>query len=289
MELQYVPFGRRAPPGAVACDGLVPGARLDLSHWARNRTPAHLKADTSVEIALRFLEERSDHDVSIVTNNHFDTDGVLAVWTLLSPANARRHADTIVAAAVAGDFDEWPSSDRGLMLDFAIASLAAGLDDARAYRQVVPALDDLIDRIDAREDLFGPAYQSLLDRGLDIERGRIGIERAGRVAVIHHGGGVEELPGPWIARHVGPGVDRVLLAFETGGGFDYRYELPRWAWADTVVRPKLRAPRRGPIRRSLGAAWTIKGKRGLVGLAFTAHPICERPLDVAERLAALES
>ena len=39
---------------AISCDGLVPGASLDLTHWQGNHTPVQFKADTSTEIALNF-------------------------------------------------------------------------------------------------------------------------------------------------------------------------------------------------------------------------------------------
>jgi hypothetical protein len=43
---------------AISCDGLVPGASLDLTHWQGNRTPRQFKADTSTEIALNFAGAR---------------------------------------------------------------------------------------------------------------------------------------------------------------------------------------------------------------------------------------
>lgn len=32
-RFSFVPFGANAPDGAAACDDLVDGAGLDLSHW----------------------------------------------------------------------------------------------------------------------------------------------------------------------------------------------------------------------------------------------------------------
>src|SRR5215510_16596496 len=91
---------------AISCDGLVPGAALDLSHWEGNRTPRELAADTSTEIALRFVASAraADWRDAVVVNNHFDTDGVLSVWTLLAPAEAQARRALLVAAAAAGDF-----------------------------------------------------------------------------------------------------------------------------------------------------------------------------------------
>jgi uncharacterized protein DUF6687 len=289
MRFVYVPFGGTAPPAAVACDGLVAGAALDLSHWSHNRTPVHLKADTSVEIALAFARERGEHDVRNIANNHFDTDGVLAVWTLLSPEIALAHAPTIIAAAESGDFSEWPRDERGLWLDAAITKLAGVFADAQAYARLLPMLDDLVPAIDGREDLWGEAYRELLEVERSIDDGRISIAKEGRVAVCRHAPREREIPGEWISRRRPAGTDRVLLAFEQSGRFQYRYELPRYAWADTVVRRKLEMPRRGPIKRALGRAWVIKGRRGMTGISYTAEPVELDPATVARTLADLES
>lgn len=288
MRFVFAPWGREAPSGAVACDGLVPGAHLDLSHWAHNRTPAHLKRDTSVEIALAFAREREAHDVEVAANNHFDADGVLAVWTLLRPELAIENTGVIVAAAECGDFEEWPTEERGIWLEAAIAELSGDGGDAAAYDRVLPALDELVPAIDRREDLWGDAYRKLLSAGADVDRGAVRVEQIGQIAVISHDRGVRELPGPWIARLVPKETERVLLSFQRSEGFDYRYELRRWSWADTVVRPKLPTPKRGPIRRALGPAWIIKGRRGLSGLAYTSHPVRTAPRTVAERLLEVE-
>ena len=60
-----------------------------------------------------------------VLNNHFDTDGVLAVWACLEPTEALRHAALLCEGAEAGDFGEW-SSDRGVQLDAAIEAVGGG-------------------------------------------------------------------------------------------------------------------------------------------------------------------
>src|SRR5262249_48911170 len=133
---------------AISCDGLVPGALLDLTHWQNNRTPSVYKADTSTEIALNFVatpEAEAQWASAVVVNNHFDTDGVLFVWTLLHPAQAALDRGLLIAAAEAGDFDEWPSIEQGLWLDASIRALgsAAG-DDAAAYETVLTELPQLI-------------------------------------------------------------------------------------------------------------------------------------------------
>ena len=289
MRFVYSPWGRHAPPGAAACDGLVPGARIDLSHWSGNETPRDLKRDTSVEIAVAFARERGAHDVEVVTNNHFDADGVLAVWTLLRPEIALPHERLIVAAAEAGDFDEWPSDERGLWLESAIGKLSQVGSDAAAYERVLAALDELVPTIDRREDLWGDAHRALLLSGEDLHTGAVRVERVGRIAIIVHERGASELPGPWISRSIDRDVDRVLLAFAADRKWTYRYELRRWSWADTVVRPNPGKTKRGPIRRTLGPEWIIKGRKGMSGLAYTSKPISADPRTVAGQLAVIEA
>src|SRR5947207_12527040 len=87
---------------AIGCDGRVPGAALDLTHWQGNRTPSEFKADTSTEIALKFVasaEAAARWDDAIVVNNHFDTDGALSCWALLAPERALAERDLLIAAA----------------------------------------------------------------------------------------------------------------------------------------------------------------------------------------------
>ncbi|MCC7384323.1 MAG: hypothetical protein IT384_20930 [Deltaproteobacteria bacterium] len=290
MRFVFAPFGSTAPSGAAACDGLVPGAELDLSHWRHNKTPAHLKRDTSVEIALAFLEERSAHDLEIATNNHFDADGVLAIWTLLRPELAQQHRSVIVAAAEHGDFDLWPTDERGIWLEIAISSLAKRHGERTAYTEVLRALDALIPNLERHESLWGESYQALVSRTSEIERGRVRIEPIGPIGVVVHESGAPELPGALRARHAPEGIERWLLAFADGAGrYSYRYELPGWSWADTVTRPRLTMPRRGPIRRALGGEWVIKGRLGMTGIAYTDRAIATEPGTVARLLTELEA
>src|SRR5438552_16283083 len=75
----------------LSVDGTVDKA-IHFSHWKGNETPASVKADTSTEIALNVVASPSRNEltqgIDLVTNNHFDTDGVLSVWTMLNGERA---------------------------------------------------------------------------------------------------------------------------------------------------------------------------------------------------------
>ena len=79
-----------------ACDGMI----LGLSHWPDGGTPTGLEADTSTQIVARYLDVAvAGEPVAVVTNNHFDEDGILAAHLLLArPDAAERIAAEILEA-----------------------------------------------------------------------------------------------------------------------------------------------------------------------------------------------
>jgi hypothetical protein len=78
---------------------------LALTHWPGQPQPPGLGADLSAEMAFAYLDRPPDHPpATAVTNNHFDQDGLVAVFALVSPDEARRHRDLLVDVAAAGDF-----------------------------------------------------------------------------------------------------------------------------------------------------------------------------------------
>lgn len=285
-RFELVAFGESAPPAAVSCDGLVPGAVLHLSHWAGNRTPEAYRRDTSTESALAFAAGPGDASLEVVVNNHLDADGILSCWSLVRPEEAARHAKLIVAAAEAGDFDEWPSDDRGLWLEAAVRRLAeAAGDEARAYPALFTELDALCGSIESRRELWEDEWRRLNDALARARAGRVSVTAAGAVAVYAHAEGEPELPGPALHRLAPAGVTRWLLAFDRGGGaWDYKLDRPRHAWAETVVRQSVPAPSKDALA-ALGDAWTSGGDElGMTGLARTRRPVREAPETIAARV-----
>ena len=336
-RFRFVPLGGSAPQGAISCDGVVGGASLHLTHWKDNRTPTALKADTSTEIALNFvgspLAEAWKH--SAIVNNHFDTDGVLCVATLLDPELARAHRELFIAAAEVGDFQEWPQAASheadaarvaigtataganagvrldvaALRLDAAITALGAQAPSERAaYASVLPQLAQLIAGLDAREDLWGPAWTELRDGLVAVNDGRVIATRNGRISVLRHthafhasratpsepiaagaqadeGTARRELAGPVLHRLHPEALGRWLLFELDEHQFHARYEHPRHAWADTVVRRKPDPVDAAALARTLGPAWRpCPAQPGSTGLVETAEPVTDLP-DLATLLS----
>jgi hypothetical protein len=292
-RFQFVEDSYDGDLSAIGCDGLVPGAALDLTHWQGNRTPPQYKADTSTEIALNFIgspESGEQWANAVVVNNHFDTDGILSAWVLLDPEQAMAHGALLVAAAESGDFDEWPALDRGLWLDAAIRQLAAGAaDDEAAYQLVLPQLPELIHDLDQRRDLWGREWDDLQSAVAALESGGLRAERLHMLGVMIHAIGQPEVPGALLARRFLPAARRYLLAFgREGGRYDYRYERPHYAWADTVIRPVLPQPDAGALAKALGLEWTDEGLPGMTGIVRTSRPVEEQPDALARRLLEID-
>jgi hypothetical protein len=104
--VRYVPYRQVGAQPNIVVDGApLPSTRLTLSHWPVNATPAPFKRDTSTETALAWVERNDPRRVAAaVTNNHFDEDGLLSMFTVLEPQRALSHRELLIDASRAGDF-----------------------------------------------------------------------------------------------------------------------------------------------------------------------------------------
>ncbi len=253
----------------LSVDGTVPNA-IHFSHWQGNQTPASVKADTSTEIALNLVaapdRDQLTQGIELVTNNHFDTDGVLSVWSVLQGERALPLRDRLIAAAEAGDFSEFSSRD-GARASIVIqgsdsptdksgsplALQLAGEDfvsEERSYELVLPHVEDVISNTGKYESLWRNSW-ARIEVALDSFAG--GCSR------------VQQVPGTQICLVMlapdvfGPaGFDPALHAFPftaishyaTGelflittplaDGWAYRIDYPYYSWAETIVRPPIR-------------------------------------------------
>jgi len=80
------------------------GTVLTLSHWPDSGTPGPFSDDLSTQIVFNYLDGSERVDASLVSNNHFDQDGLCGIFTLLHPLEADQHRDLLIDVASAGDF-----------------------------------------------------------------------------------------------------------------------------------------------------------------------------------------
>lgn len=175
--LPYLPFGPELTGVPhVFVDGLrTPSTTLELSHWPGNRTPAPFKADVSTQSVLSLLtaDDAAEYlaGAEAVTCDHYDVDGLLAVWCLVAPAEALARRRLVEQTAVTGDFDCWTSAEAVqacLALDTIERELAADLtgrpvastDEVSAmfFRGLLGRLPEVLDHPSA-VDGWQPEYE----------------------------------------------------------------------------------------------------------------------------------
>ncbi len=254
----------------LAVDGTVSNS-IHFSHWEGNNTPEEVKADTSTEIALNLVASPNKaamtNNIELVTNNHFDTDGVLSVWTVLTGERAIEFRDQLVAAAEAGDFSEYSSRD-GVRINLAIqgadqaspnddtgSPLARFIanediyDDARAYELALPEVERLLTNVNRYEPLWRDGWTRISDALESFERGTSDvIEYAdSKVSLITLAPELFDGGGFSPTRHAAPYTaiskfargELFLIGIPITGGWFYRFDYPYYSWAETVVRPRI--------------------------------------------------
>lgn len=258
----------------LSIDGTVDNA-IHFSHWNGNETPAEVKADTSTEIALNLVasphRQELTRGIELVTNNHFDTDGVLSVWTVLNGERALALRDKLIAAAEAGDFSALSSED-GVRASIVIqgsdspidksgSPLAAQLagepveDEARQYDLVLPHVEDVIRNTGKYEQLWRASWQRVETALSSFAKGASRVEEFSdaRLSLVTLAPEIFGPSGFDPARHAAPFTaissqakgELFLIATPLKDGWAYRIDYPYYSWAVTVVRPRI-------ARRDLG-------------------------------------
>jgi len=267
----------------LSVDGTVDNS-IHFSHWEGNSTPTEVKADTSTEIALNLVASPNravlTQGIELVTNNHFDTDGALSCWTVLTGERALAYRDLLISAAEAGDFSEY-SSDDGVRVSIAIqgsdqaspnnddgsplARLLAGEevdDDARAYDLVLPKVEHLLTNINEYESLWREGWERVVAAIESFERGRSKVVEHSDISVVTLAPELFDGTGFSPTRHSAPytAISKFargklfLIAIPTSSGWFYRIDYPYYSWAETVVRPHI-------ARRDLGPALLLLNER----------------------------
>ena len=269
MRFEFYHNGLENVP-KLSVDGVVPNS-VHFSHWEGNQTPVEVKADTSTEIALKLVESPKKialtHGIDLVTNNHFDTDGVLSVWTVLSGERALDLRDKLIPAAEAGDFSELttedgvrasiviqgsdqasPNSESGSPLARYLAGKEVD-DDAKAYELVLPEMERLLTKTDEYEHLWREGWQLVSTAIESFERGTSTVEEFPdvHVSLVTLAPEAFSASGFNPTRHAAPytAISRYargqLFVIVTPGdeGWIYRIDYPYYSWAETIVRPRI--------------------------------------------------
>ncbi|WP_217915007.1 DUF6687 family protein [Miltoncostaea marina] len=264
-DAEFVPEEELAGAPNVQVDGArLEGTVLSLSHWPGSGTPGALRADTSALIVERYLAAAPEGpEVGVVTTNHYDEDGLLAIWLLMErPPAGSPERRLAVAAAEAGDFGTWtdPWAPRVAIALMAMAerattpfpevgrilARAGGTDPAgRLHRAILPRVGGLL-RDPGRHRLLWATEWSRVEADaalLDAGAATIEERRDADLAIVR-------APRPLHRMAVHPRTRRMRVMTVTPEGVlgvAHRYET----WVDYVSRPLSPRIDLGPLARRL--------------------------------------
>lgn len=264
-DARFVPAEELAGRPHVQVDGApLPGTVLSLSHWPGSGTPGALRADTSALIVERYLDASADGPpVGLVSTNHYDEDGLLAIWLLLERPSPRSPARRLaVAAAEAGDFGTWtdPRAPRVAIAAMAMAergvsplpevgrilATAGGIDPAgRLHRAVLPRVAGLLDDPERYRMLWRPRWESIVADIALLDAGEATIEDVPEADLA-----VVRTPRPLDPMAVHPRTARMRVLTAVADGrlwVAHRYET----WVDYVSRPLSPRVDLGPLAARL--------------------------------------
>jgi len=293
----------------VIVDGAATGNTiLTLSHWPQSGTPAGLKGDTSAAIVFNYLDSPQFHvDADAVSNNHFDEDGLIGIFSLIDPLTATRHRALLLDTAQAGDFGVY-ADRRAARIAFTLAAyanadtsplpgrifqlpypeMASGL-----YGELIGLLPRLLTSLDEfrawwkDEDDKLAASEDLIERGIITIEERPGLDLAlVRIPDDLTSQRVHRFAQPRLtechpfALHSRTGCSRLLVLHGHRAELQYRYE----GWVQMASRrPALRVDL-SPLADELtlaetaGGRWVFDGveqitpKLHLAGSAATSIP-----------------
>lgn len=190
--MRFVPFDMLDGSANIIVDGAAgQGTVLTLSHWPKSGTPAGLKRDTSAEIVFAYLDA-PDFGVraDVVSNNHFDEDGLVGIFALVEPALGEEHRALLIDVARAGDFGIYERRDAA-RIAFAIGAYADSATSpfppelfamsypqmaGELYRRILEIMPALLTDVGDFRELWGAEDEKLTLSEELIEKGQIAIE-----------------------------------------------------------------------------------------------------------------
>ena len=193
-HMSFAPFHELDGRPHVVVDGpATEGTTLCLSHWPGTPAlPASLEDDLSAQMAFRYLAHPNvlHGDARLVSNNHFDQDGLVSLHALIEPESALTQQELLVDLAAAGDFGTYRYRDaaRASMVVSACTEpdrspfgpLPPDYPEmtAHLYSELLPRVSDLVSRLEPFRDLWADE-----DAQLDASEAALG---SGEVEIAEH-------------------------------------------------------------------------------------------------------
>jgi hypothetical protein len=286
--MQYVPYHKLGKEPNVIVDGQANDSTvLTLSHWPNSHTPAELKDDLSAQIVFRYLANTAKSPLPsgiVVSNNHFDEDGLISLYSMLNPQAAAEEQSSLVDIASAGDFGTFKDRESA-RISFVLSAWAnpelSPLNQAVfarpypevtaiLYEELLVRLPKIIQKIDnlrrywQEEDSFLDTTEEAISSGL------ITLEEIPEIDLLVVQ--VQDIKFPYITRERCPSwissvlhpmalhnlTERMRVLVMQGQRYElyYRYET----WVDFVSRPLAKRLDLSRLAKSLSAMENGRGR-----------------------------
>lgn len=187
----YAPYEETIDVPNIVVDGSPNKSTvLTLTHWPGIEQPPGLAADLSAQMAFNYLDVAPAHpSAAVVTNNHFDQDGLVGLHALIEPEISSIHRERLVDVAAAGDFGTYrfreaaraskaiwayaqpETSPLGVQLEGPYEHACSLL-----YRTVLPLLVPMIEDPQRFKDLWQDEDAQLTASERAIDRGDVSFE-----------------------------------------------------------------------------------------------------------------
>jgi hypothetical protein len=186
--------------------------------------------------------------VKAVSNNHFDEDGLCAVWAMLNPKLLDRHGKLLVDVATAGDFNIYrrPQAAKvvftiGSYTDPELSPVASQLegDDGTGssrYQALLPLLEDLLENTDSYGPYWDDEWSVMLRSKTAMVMGEIELHEIPHVDLA-----VAQAPEPLHRMVLYNSTERLrVLTALPGGRYCLRYRYETWVqFASRPVMPRV--------------------------------------------------
>ena len=286
MTFRYLDYeASREIPNIVVDGSPNEASVLALSHWPGIAAPPGLARDLSAEMAFAYLAEPAEHEpAEVVTNNHFDQDGLVSIHALVEPEISLAHRNLLIDLAAAGDFGTYRDR-RAARASMALSRLAEAETTCsyseftdQLYRDLLPQLMSIVLDTDRYRDLWAEEDEALTGSEQALAMGAVTItEHPGLdLAVVEidddqpvrtgHRFGGDSFEGihPMAIHNA---TDRFRLLVLHGRRYRYvdRYET----WVQYQSRPVLPRVDMRPLAARLtgeetgGVSWVAGDPRGL--------------------------
>jgi hypothetical protein len=252
--VKYVPYTElKGVPNIIVDGAAQDDTVLTLSHWPGSGSPSEFRADTSAEMVLNYLatpgaKKQYAPKAKAVSNNHFDEDGLCAVWAMLHPKLAVKRRDLLIDVARAGDFNTYRRPQAAKVVftirSYADPAISPVVDDLHGndgtgsarYQALLPLLESFLEDTDRYGPYWDEEWSAMLRSKTAMVMGEIELREIPHVDLA-----VAETAEPLHPMVLYNNTERLrVLTALPGGHYYLRYRYETWVqFASRPVMPRV--------------------------------------------------